>query len=456
MPMRSVKLPAQVVKRRSPEIPSAIYLTRIATTVKRMRDAKLDALVVYGDREHFANIAYLTGFDPRFEDALLLIGRDGNLRLLVGNECMGYLPHPDLAIPSELFQDFSLMGQPRDCSRSLRIILREFGISHGVTIGCAGWKYFEGRPADIEIPSYIVNLLRELAGADSCVTNANTIFMHPLDGLRVINEPEQIAQFEYAADITSSGVLKLLRHLRVGVPECNLEKYLDSRGLPLTCHRMISFGDKARRGLASPSSNRARLGDAFTVAFGVNGALTCRAGVVAHGPQDLSAPLKDFYPQFVENYFAMTVAWYESIRVGAVAGSVFTNVESVRNKKLFDLAVNPGHYLHLDEWVNSPFASGSQLGLKSGMVIQMDIIPLSKGPFCYSNAEDGVVLADQTLQKELAQYCPATYSRMLRRREFIRKNLGIHLDDSVLPLSDTTGWLAPYALQLDTAFVNNK
>lgn len=26
-----------------------------------------DALLVYVDREHFANLAYLTGFDPRFE-----------------------------------------------------------------------------------------------------------------------------------------------------------------------------------------------------------------------------------------------------------------------------------------------------------------------------------------------------------------------------------------------------
>ena len=34
--------------------------------------AGMDALVVYGDREHSANIAYLTGYDPRFEGALLV------------------------------------------------------------------------------------------------------------------------------------------------------------------------------------------------------------------------------------------------------------------------------------------------------------------------------------------------------------------------------------------------
>ena len=39
-----------------------------------MEERKLTHLVVYGDREHFANLAYLTGFDPRFEEAVLIVG----------------------------------------------------------------------------------------------------------------------------------------------------------------------------------------------------------------------------------------------------------------------------------------------------------------------------------------------------------------------------------------------
>jgi len=30
-------------------------------------------LVVYADREHSATISWLTGFDPRFEEAILVI-----------------------------------------------------------------------------------------------------------------------------------------------------------------------------------------------------------------------------------------------------------------------------------------------------------------------------------------------------------------------------------------------
>ncbi len=48
-----------------------------------------DRLVVYADREHSANLAYLTGFDPRFEEAVLVLGPADEPAILVGNECQG-------------------------------------------------------------------------------------------------------------------------------------------------------------------------------------------------------------------------------------------------------------------------------------------------------------------------------------------------------------------------------
>ena len=106
-----------------PEIKSETYLARIGRTLGKIRESGIDVLVVYADREHYANMSFLSGFDPRFEEALLLISKDGRKKLLVGNECMGYLPSEALGIEIELFQDFSLMGQPRNASRTLREIL---------------------------------------------------------------------------------------------------------------------------------------------------------------------------------------------------------------------------------------------------------------------------------------------------------------------------------------------
>jgi hypothetical protein len=53
-------------------------------------------LVVYGDREHFANLAWLTQMDPRFEEMLLVIGPASRPLIILGNECEGYLPFSPL------------------------------------------------------------------------------------------------------------------------------------------------------------------------------------------------------------------------------------------------------------------------------------------------------------------------------------------------------------------------
>ena len=450
--LTDVALPSFGIEPHLPDLPIAEYRRRIDDVVLRMAEHSIDVLIVYADREHAASLEFLTGFDPRFEEALLLVAKNGDRLLLVGNECMGYLPDERLGIRVELLQELSLLGQPRGDSRPLRQIVGEFGVERGARVGCVGWKYFGAtlsEPAEtaIEVPSYVVDVLRDLTGDRSLVTNANALFMDPDTGARVANSASQLARFEYAAIRTSEGVRAALEHLVPGVEEQELERYFYPAGLTLSCHSMVSFGDKARRGLSSPSARIAKLGDAFTVAFGLKGALNARAGAVARGPDDLPAELRQFYPSFAANYFDVASTWYEQLRVGACAGDVFAAVEAKRDSTLYRFAVNPGHYLHLDEWVHSPFAAGSRSTLRSGAALQMDIIPISAGPFCYINGEDGIALADEALRSEIASGFPAMWSRIQSRRAFMTEMLGIRMDDSVMPFSNTPGWLPPYALE---------
>ncbi|HEX7543715.1 MAG TPA: hypothetical protein VF361_02845, partial [Candidatus Limnocylindrales bacterium] len=72
-----------------PEIPEAIYAARIERLRLRAEEGGYDRLVVYADREHSAGLSYLTGFDPRFEEAILVLGPSRDPALLVGNECQG-------------------------------------------------------------------------------------------------------------------------------------------------------------------------------------------------------------------------------------------------------------------------------------------------------------------------------------------------------------------------------
>src|SRR6185312_14522983 len=96
---------------RPPAVEASELEGRLAVLRARMADEGLTHAVVYADREHFANMAYLTNFDPRFEEAVLIVKGDGGAPLLVvGNECEGYLGVSPLfaagKLRAERFQTF--------------------------------------------------------------------------------------------------------------------------------------------------------------------------------------------------------------------------------------------------------------------------------------------------------------------------------------------------------------
>lgn len=438
-----------------PELPAEEYEERLAAATEAAATAGLDVLVIYADREHAAHQEFLCGVGPRFEESLLVLTADGGRTLVVGNECQAYLPDPGLNIEVRLFQDFSPLGQQRDQVVALPDLLRDCGLRAGARVGCAGWKFLTpGFVTDavhaLEIPSYLADAVREIAGDPRLAVNANHVFLTEASGSRLTNSARQIAQFEYAATVTSASVRDAVESLRVGMTERELGATFQTRGLPLSCHAMISFGDKVRRGLASPSDRRAAAGHAFMICQGLQGALTCRGGVIAAGPAAHAAAAGDsaaaHFGAFARNYFDVIATWYESVRVGAVAGKVFDAVNEVRDPRLFAFLLPPGHHLSIEEWAQSSFRHGNETVLTSGAVLQSDIIPVSAGPFCYANAEDGIALADEDLRRALAALDPGLWQRVQARRAFMAEVIGISLDPSVLPLGNTPAWFPPYAL----------
>src|SRR5262245_6598214 len=181
--LAEIALPEFGLPRQEPVIPAATYEARVAAARRRAAEAGYDALIVYADREHFANLAYLTGFDPRFEEALLILLPEGTPTLLVGNEDMAYSAICPCPLKRVLFQTFSLLSQPRSSSPPLAQALRDAGVAaaNAKRIGVAGWKYFVAAesPAPerwLEVPAYLIDTLREF-GCD--VFNVGQIFMEP-------------------------------------------------------------------------------------------------------------------------------------------------------------------------------------------------------------------------------------------------------------------------------------
>jgi hypothetical protein len=427
-----------------PEIPDHVYATRMQTLKARAADIGYDLVVVYADREHSATISYLTGFDPRFEEALLIFGTEGDPSVLVGNECVGIAAAAPLPMNVVLFQDFSLPNQPRDRSTSLPEILAEHGFRSGRRVGVIGWKDFED-PFRLDVPSYLADTIRDLCGPDT-VENATGILINAANGMRVINELEQLAYFEYAACHTSGGVRNLMFQLEPGMTEQEAVRLLGWNGAPLSCHLMLSAGKRAALGLLSPGDRRIEVGDPLTVAFGIWGALNCRAGFVAEDSGQIPADISDYVDKLVGPYFAAVAEWYRALHIGQTGGALQEIVDRLLGDPFFGIFLNPGHQIHLDEWVNTPIGPGSTVELRSGMAMQVDIIPATGTRYFTTNIEDGIALADETLRSSFATTYPGAWARIEWRRSFMKDSLGIDLHPDVLPFSNIPAYLPPFLL----------
>jgi len=442
---------------RPPEPGLGEYKARLQAARAAMDDLNLTHLVVYGDREHFANLAYLTGFDPRFEEAMLIIGRQRDPLLVVGNECEGYLDVSPLfnagKLRYERYQPFSLLNQPRDASRLVKDILADEGINNTARVGCVGWKYFgyvehPDHNHAIEIPAYLVDALREQAGREN-VINATAVLMHPEHGLRTSCTAVEFAQFEYANYLASEGMKRMLFGLREGMADFELASLAQTNGTPLGCHPTLATGKKWKLGLSSPTGEFIERGMPLSTNICYWGSNSCRAGWIASGPSELPPVSQDYVENFAGPYFEVMGEWFNMLRIDTPGGELSRLVNEKLPYEKFGIFLNPGHLIHMDEWVSSPIYPGSEVKIRSGMAIQVDVIPFS-AVYASTRMEDGVFIADETLRQEIQTTFPESYARCQKRRQFMMDVLGIELPEEVLPLANIPAIVPPFFLDPNT------
>lgn len=392
-------------------VDASVFSGRIGRLRRLMAKVGLEVLVVYGDREHFGNLHYLTGYDPRFEEALLVLHSGTEAFLLVGNEGMGYSEVSPLGLKRLLCQNFSLLGQSRREAPRLDQVLRKAGLVPGAATGVIGWKYFLDIEADrpdrtLDVPSFIADAIRGIATPDK-VVNATALMMHPANGLRTRVELEQILAFAPTCQAASQGIFRAIAGIEAGEAETDVARRFSLDGRPMSFHPIVTSGDRTALGLASPSNRKLARGDRVFMAVGGWGANTVRGGYLLSSPREVEVSDPGYVEDVVGPYLDMVAAWYEGVKVGAVAGDVHASVTRRISGRIAGFALNPGHHIHVDEWVSSPFEAGSDVVLTSGMMMQLDIIPVvEKGGFG-TNAEDGVVLADADLRAALELASPA-------------------------------------------------
>ncbi len=205
------------------------YQARLDRVRERMERHGWTHLIVYGDREHFANLVWLAGFDPRFEEALLVVGLNGDPLMLAGNECVNYLPATPAPMRVERYQWLSLPTMPNSDSRTLAEILRDEGIDAHSRVGLAGWKPYDD-PRRIDAPSYMVDAVRFAAGWEN-VENAAGVFVDPVEGLRTAAAAEEIVYFEWTGTLASDGMRRVIEAIEPGALDHDLLKRVEYNGV---------------------------------------------------------------------------------------------------------------------------------------------------------------------------------------------------------------------------------
>jgi hypothetical protein len=446
--LERIVLPSFGVPTVEPEIGKAEYEARIAAARERAETAGYDVLVVYGDREHWANITFLCGYDPRFEESLLVLARGRTPALVVGNEGMGFSKKSPLDLERKLYQQLSLMGQPRGDSPTLEALLRGCGLGKGTRVGIADWKYFgpdvgPGHRSWINAPAWLARAVAEITGLEP--RNATDLFMDPTYGLRTTSGADQLACLEFGAAFTTEAMKRTLFGMKPGMSEAEAAELARWNCMPWACHPVLGSGPRADL-VAYPSLRRMERGDPLLWSLSSWGSLSARAGFLVERAEELPEGIRDWLDRLVKPYFLAAAAWYGTVGIGVTGGEVFDAVNRHLRDPFFGFALPPGHLIHLEEWVHTPIGRGSRLPLLSGMALQADIIPSTGGPYFTTNIEDGIALADEALRQEIASRWPEAWGRIQARRRFMEEILGIRLKSEVLPFSNIGGWLAPYML----------
>ena len=431
------------------------YEERLAKVLKNMEDFGISSLVIYADKEHGSNFEYLTGFIPRFEEALQIINKDGSSHLLLGNENFNKTKFARVKSHGVKVPLFSLPNQPMGDFKAFGEYLKEVEIDDSEKIGFVDWKLlspeFTENGLISAIPHFVIEAFAEIFGRDKLV-NATHLYMDPGYGARVTNNAEEIARYEYGASLASDALLSAYDGLKEGVSELEIGNLLNRDGQYQSVVTIAAFGDRFVDANIYPTGKTLAENDKVSLTVAYKGGLSSRAGYAVKDYESLEKIDPGYLEDVVIPYFKAYNFWLENVRIGKVGGEFYDEFNKFYPQEKYGWELNPGHLTADEEWLSSPFYKGSDRKVQSGMIFQVDFIPNQKGHQGVS-AESTVAIADEKLRREIKENQPELWERIENRRKYLREELNINLDETLLPMASTLAYYRPFMMGGEVALV---
>lgn len=421
----------------------------------QMHHHSIDTAIIYADREHGANFEYFTGFIPRFEEACLVIHANGESHLLLGNENVKMAAHSRIKAKPVHVPFFSLPNQPMAGEKTLNHYFKESHITPDAKIGIIGWKLFTSNQYNnsdlFDLPFYIIDSLMNYVTNRNQLQNFTFSLLSPKVGLRTTYNANEIAHYEYGASLAGIAMFRAIQEISVGKSEKEIGSLLAQHGQPNSVTTISATGQRFTNAIIYPRDKTISLTDNYALTVGYKGGLSSRAGFVISSGAQLPENQKDYLEKVGKPYFKAYATWLETIAIGISGDEFYTKIQKVFPSEIYGWSLNPGHYTADEEWLSSPFYKGSEAVIKSGQLLQIDMIPSVPG-YTGASCEEPIALADKSLRTELSQQYPDVWERIETRRTYIKEVIGIQLSDDILPLSDTVAFYTPFFLNKTLAY----
>jgi Xaa-Pro aminopeptidase len=417
-----------------------------------METRKLDCVLIYGDEKHHENVRYFTGFDPRFESALVVVALGREPIVITGVENQAVFSFTGHLGRSITFSPFSLQGLVEAETSQLKQVLRGAGVRQRDRVGLCGERFFTHeqylRPETHHfVPHFVWEAVVATVGDAELVVNTTDILTHPVSGLRARKSAWELAVLELANVRAAAGIKAMLAVISAGMTEEEvLAEGLRAGGIgTFGFQPTVVSGKRSQSSLLSATAKRLREGEPVSLHYGPSIEGYCgnvsRSGLLG-GAADLvpSHEWVRLHQTLADTYGALVTA----IKVGAEGGQVYLAVKAALQKAAAFGDFNAAHLTGMTEWEDTIARDGSEDRFASGHVIQADL-HVRRGPSepVPVRMQDAYALADQQLRAELRALAPEASQRIHGRRRVIL-DANISIDKTVLPLSDLAPFTWPF------------
>lgn len=250
--------------------------------ISLMQENGFSSLIIYADKEHGGSFEYLTGFIPRFEEALQILNVDGTSTLILGNENYNKTKYSLVDSEGILCPLFSLPNQPMGNFKPVDFYLEQAAIDQTEKVGLVDWKLlsndFLDFHSDSAIPAFIIEGLKKIV-PESKLANATQLYIDPEKGARVTNNANEIARYEYGAALASDSILNAMNALKEGVLEQEIGNLLQADGQLPNVVTISAFGDRFTNANIYPLNTKLEYGNKVAITNSHKGGLSSCLGM---------------------------------------------------------------------------------------------------------------------------------------------------------------------------------